>query len=98
MKKAIVTGGAGFIASHLVDKLLDEGHSVIVLDNFSTGRPQNLAHQKTNKNLSIVKVDISSFEQILPYFLSFRSRVLLCPSIAERQSLQRTSAIALEVS
>lgn len=68
MKKALVTGGAGFIASHLVDKLLEEGYSVTVLDNFSTGRPENLAHQKTNKNLNIVKEDISSFEKILPYF------------------------------
>ncbi len=68
MKKALVTGGAGFIASHLVDKLLEEHYSVIVLDNFSTGRPENLAHQKSNKSLKIVKVDISSFEQILPHF------------------------------
>ncbi len=68
MKKALVTGGAGFIASHVVDKLLAEDYSVIVLDNFSTGRPENLAHQKVNKNLTIVKVDISAFDQILPYF------------------------------
>jgi len=68
MKKAIVTGGAGFIASHLVDKLLKEGYSVIVLDNFSTGRQENLAHQKKNKRLNIVKIDICDFKKILPYF------------------------------
>jgi len=68
MKKAIVTGGAGFIGSHLVDKLLQEGYLVTVLDNFSTGRPDNLAHQKSNENLKVIKVDISSLEQILPYF------------------------------
>ncbi|MDD5465389.1 MAG: SDR family oxidoreductase [Candidatus Omnitrophica bacterium] len=68
MKKALVTGGAGFIASHLVDKLIEEGYSVVVLDNFSTGRLENLSHHRNNENLNIVKVDIFSFDEILPYF------------------------------
>ena len=42
--KAIVTGGAGFIGSHLVDTLINENIDVTVLDNFSTGRPGNLDH------------------------------------------------------
>jgi len=41
---SIVTGGAGFICSHIVDSLLDMGHDVIVIDNMSTGRRENLAH------------------------------------------------------
>jgi UDP-glucose 4-epimerase len=68
MIKAIVSGGAGFIGSHLVDKLLKENYSVIVLDNFSTGRPENLAHHKGNKNLTIIKADITDYNKILPLF------------------------------
>ena len=46
MKKiSVVTGGAGFIGSNLVDQLVQKGHKVIVLDNFSTGRWSNLSHQ-----------------------------------------------------
>ncbi|MFZ5988631.1 MAG: SDR family oxidoreductase [Bacillota bacterium] len=64
----IVTGGCGFIGSHLVDKLLEKGHSVVVLDNFSTGRLENLSHQKNNGNLQIIEIDITNKEKILPYF------------------------------
>jgi len=56
--KSIVTGGAGFIGSHLVDKLLEMGHKVTVLDNFSTGRKENLSHVK-NK-IKLVECDLSS--------------------------------------
>ncbi len=58
--KAIVTGGAGFIGSHLVDKLLlEKFDEIIVLDNFSTGRPENLKHQKDNPKLKLLQVDLS---------------------------------------
>lgn len=43
---SLVTGGCGFIGSHMVDRLLAEGHTVRVIDNCSTGRPENLAHQR----------------------------------------------------
>jgi UDP-glucose 4-epimerase len=55
-KKIIVTGGAGFIGSHLVDKLLDIGHKVVVLDNFSTGRKENLNH--VNGKIKLVECDL----------------------------------------
>lgn len=67
-KRAVVTGGAGFIGSHAVDRLLADGHEVIVIDNFSTGRPQNLDHQKNNHNLKIIQADIINYEDIEPFF------------------------------
>jgi UDP-glucose 4-epimerase len=55
--RAIVTGGAGFIGSHLVDALLEAGHQVSVLDNFSTGRPENLSHVRND--VELVECDLS---------------------------------------
>ena len=44
--KALITGGAGFIGSHLTEALLDQGHEVLILDNLSTGSIENIAHIK----------------------------------------------------
>ncbi len=66
--KCIVTGGAGFIGSHLTDRLLADGHHVTVIDNFSTGRPQNLEHHKGCRELQLIQADINDGETIKPYF------------------------------
>lgn len=67
-KKVVVTGGAGFIGSHLVERLINDGCSVTVLDNFSTGRIENLDSVKNNPHLEVVKADITNFSQIKNHF------------------------------
>lgn len=57
-ERALVTGGAGYIGSHLVDRLLETGAAVTVLDNFATGRRENLAHHAATRTLRIVEGDI----------------------------------------
>ena len=68
MKKTLVTGGAGFIGSHLVDRLLREEHLVTVLDNFSTGRFQNLEHHQDNHAFQLIDADIADYNQISGFF------------------------------
>ncbi len=59
--RILITGAAGFLGSHLCEKLLNNGHSVIGMDNFLTGDPQNLAHLTTNENFSFIRHDVSNF-------------------------------------
>jgi len=58
MKKVLVTGGAGFVGSFLCDRLIDEGHEVIAIDNFFTGSKTNLRKLENNPNFELIRHDI----------------------------------------
>lgn len=62
--KVCVTGGAGFIGSHLVDRLLDEGYEVIAIDNLLTGKLENIKHNLDRKNFQFVNCDIRDYRAI----------------------------------
>ena len=59
MKKILVTGGAGFVGSHLCERLLGEGHEVICLDNYFTGNKQNIMHLLDNPFFEVVRHDVT---------------------------------------
>ena len=59
--RVLITGAAGFLGSHLCDLLLSKGHSVIGMDNFITGSPENLVHLAGNENFSFIKHDVSEY-------------------------------------
>jgi len=63
MKKILVTGGAGFVGSHLCERLLNEGNNVICLDNYFTGDKRNILHLMDNHLFEVVRHDV-----IMPYF------------------------------
>jgi UDP-glucose 4-epimerase len=62
--KYLVTAGAGFIGSHLTERLLNDGHSVTVLDNLSTGQLSNISHLLQNESLKVVEGDIRQKESL----------------------------------
>lgn len=75
-KIVLITGGAGFIGSHLSDRLISEGFKVICLDNLITGSLKNIEHLLKDKNFTFIKHDVTKFIQIkgrLDYVLHFAS-------------------------
>jgi dTDP-glucose 4,6-dehydratase len=75
-KTAVVTGGAGFLGSHLCDRLLLEGMKVVCIDNLLTGNLNNISHLFSNENFSFVKHDITNFIFVpgkVDYILHFAS-------------------------
>ncbi len=61
---AVVTGGAGFLGSHLCERLLDDGHRVTCLDNFLTGRPENVAHLLEHPDFTLIRCDLTEFVHV----------------------------------
>jgi len=58
-RRILVTGGAGFLGSHLADRLIAEGHEVLCVDNFYTGRRQNVAHLSSNPRFELMRHDVT---------------------------------------
>ncbi|MFO7871209.1 MAG: UDP-glucuronic acid decarboxylase family protein [Kiritimatiellia bacterium] len=76
MTVSIVTGGAGFLGSHLCDSLLDKGHGVICLDNLSTGSSANIEHLAGNERFTFIKQDVTEYLYIsddVDYIFHFAS-------------------------
>ena len=59
--RILITGGAGFLGSHLTDRFLSEGHEVIVLDNLITGSLENIAHHFGNERFQFIKHDVTNY-------------------------------------
>ena len=79
MSKCLVTGGAGFIGSNLVDALVERGDEVIILDNLTTGKKENL-----NPRAQFVEIDLRDLEKIKPYFIGV-DYVFHCAALARVQ-------------
>ncbi len=76
MKKILVTGGAGFIGSHLCERLLNDGHEVICLDNYFTGSKQNVIHLISNPYFELIRHDVTT-----PFFVEVDEIYnLACPA------------------
>jgi len=75
-KKVLVTGGAGFVGSHLIDRLLKDGHEVICVDNYFTGQKQNIVHQMNHPYFEYIRHDITQ-----PFFVEVDEIYnLACPA------------------
>ena len=76
MPRTLITGGAGFLGSHLCDRFLEDGHEVICIDNYLTGSPKNIAHLRGHRRFRFIEHDVTRFIRIdgpLDFVLHFAS-------------------------
>lgn len=76
MPRSLITGGAGFLGSHLCERLLNEGHEVICIDNLITGSPENIAHLFGNPAFQFIQHDVTNYIYVdgeVDYILHFAS-------------------------
>ncbi|MDR0538436.1 MAG: SDR family oxidoreductase [Tannerellaceae bacterium] len=93
MKQILVTGGAGFIGSHLCERLLKEGNTVICMDNYFTGRKQNIIHLLNNPNFELVRHDIT-----FPYYVEVDEIYnLACPASPVHYQFDAVSTVKTSV-
>lgn len=62
--RVVITGGAGFLGSHLCERLVENGHAIVCVDNFCTGRPENIAHLLSHQRFKFLKYDVCDFLHI----------------------------------
>ena len=83
--KILITGGAGFVGSHLCDKLMIEGHEVTVLDNFFTGSKKNIEHWLHHPNFSLIVHDVTEPIRLVSIYVmnsyDMTCHVMTCASI-----------------
>jgi UDP-glucose 4-epimerase len=94
---ALVTGGAGFIGSHLVARLLHEGLRVVSLDDYSSGKDDNLAHLEDNTNLSIEKCDVTDYEKLEKIFAKYQFDVVFHNAASKKNICLKDPKRDLEV-
>jgi UDP-glucuronate decarboxylase len=94
MKQVLVTGGAGFIGSHLCERLLKEGYGVICMDNYFTGRKRNVLHLMDSRNFELVRHDIT-----FPYYVEVdRIFNLACPASPVHYQFDPVSTVKTSIS
>src|ERR1051325_5124876 len=76
-RRILVTGGSGFVGSHLCERLLADGHEVVCLDNFFTGRRANVAHLLDNHRFDLMRHDVEGTLNVLDLAREVHARVLI---------------------
>lgn len=96
-KRALVTGGAGFIGSHLCEKLLELGIKTYSMDDFSTGKRENVALFSKNKNFTSIECDITDFRKTESYFRKYRFDIVFHQAASKKTICLKDPKRDLEV-